>query len=150
MDGADRFVLRDSNWCYGNFGDKDSAEYGTDKVDVINITDASPADFDRYAYIIIGCPMWNIGKLVTDRDVFFVHFDHMDLTGKKIAYFSPGDQVDYGDNFQDALGILAEKCAERGAMSATGLRMAMTFVRLKRWSMAILSGWPWMKIISRS
>ncbi|MEN9251121.1 MAG: flavodoxin [Thermostichales cyanobacterium BF3_bins_165] len=86
-------------------------------MDVINITDASPADFDRYAYIIIGCPMWNIGKLVTDRDVFFVNFDHMDLTGKKIAYFSPGDQVGYGDNFQDALGILAEKCAERGAIN---------------------------------
>ncbi len=90
-------------------------EYGADKVDVINIANASPADFDRYSYVIIGCPTWNIGELVVDWEDFYPSLDKIDFSGKKVAYFGPGDQVGYADNFQDAMGILAEKCAERGA-----------------------------------
>ncbi|MCJ2544531.1 flavodoxin FldA [Thermostichus vulcanus] len=89
-------------------------ELGEENVDLIDIAEASIEDFDKYNYLIIGCPTWNIGELQSDWDGFFPNLDEMDFTGKTVAYFGVGDQFGYPDNFQDAMGILAEKIAERG------------------------------------
>ncbi|EHJ09586.1 Flavodoxin 1 [Crocosphaera watsonii WH 0003] len=40
--------------------------------------------------------------------------DDVDFSGKKVAYFGTGDQVGYGDNFQDAMGLLEKKITEKG------------------------------------
>ncbi|MEN9225764.1 MAG: flavodoxin FldA [Thermostichus sp. HHBFW_bins_43] len=89
-------------------------ELGEENVDLIDISEASIEDFDKYNYLIIGCPTWNIGELQSDWDGFFPNLDEMDFSGKTVAYFGVGDQFGYPDNFQDAMGILAEKIAERG------------------------------------
>ncbi|MEN9223057.1 MAG: flavodoxin FldA [Thermostichus sp. BF3_bins_97] len=89
-------------------------ELGEENVDLIDISEASIEDFDKYNYLIIGCPTWNIGELQSDWDGFFPNLDEMDFSGKTVAYFGVGDQFGYPDNFQDAMGILAEKVAERG------------------------------------
>ncbi len=88
--------------------------FGSDKLELFNIGDASPSDFDDFKCLIIGCPTWNIGELQSEWDGFFSELDSMDFAGKKVAYFGCGDQVGYSDNFVDALGILESKIAERG------------------------------------
>jgi flavodoxin I len=89
-------------------------EFGGDTViEMIDISKAAASDFDR-ENIIIGCPTWNVGELQADWDVFYEELDNLDFTGKKVAYFGLGDQVNYADSFQDAIGILEEKISERG------------------------------------
>jgi flavodoxin I len=88
--------------------------FGSDLVDLKDISSASIEDFQEYSYLIIGCPTWNIGELQSDWDGFFPELDDIDFSGKKVAYFGCGDQVGYADNFQDAMGILEEKISERG------------------------------------
>lgn len=83
-------------------------------VDLFDIADVSPDDFANYSYIIIGCPTWNIGELQSDWEGFYDELDHIDFSGKKVAYFGAGDQIGYADNFQDAMGILEEKISSLG------------------------------------
>ena len=49
-------------------------------------------------------------------DLTFGDLDAMDLHGRQAALFGTGDQLTYGDTFQDAIGILADKLEERGAI----------------------------------
>lgn len=91
------------------------AEFGGDSiVELIEISQAELSDFEKYSVIIIGCPTWNVGQLQDDWDSFFEQLDEIDFSGKKVAYFGEGDQVDYADSFQDAMGILEEKITEQG------------------------------------
>lgn len=84
-------------------------EFGSDAVDLHDVADADISDFESYECIIIGCPTWNIGELQSDWEGLYEELDSVDFSGKKVAYFGPGDQVGYADNFQDAMGILEEK-----------------------------------------
>jgi flavodoxin I len=84
-------------------------------VDLIDIADAEPSDFDAYHCIIIGCPTWNVGELQSDWNGFYDELDNINFKDKKVAYFGAGDQVGYADNFQDAMGILEEKITSLGA-----------------------------------
>ena len=91
------------------------AEFGGDSVVTLHdIADASPDDFADYACLIVGCPTWNIGELQADWEGFYDELDEIDFSGKKVAYFGAGDQIGYADNFQDAMGILAEKISSLG------------------------------------
>ncbi len=90
-------------------------EFGGDTVvTLFDISKTEPIDFATYSYIIIGCPTWNIGELQSDWENFYDQLENIDFTGKKVAYFGTGDQVDYPDTFQDAMGILEEKVSELG------------------------------------
>ncbi|MDB9313978.1 flavodoxin FldA [Spirulina sp. CS-785/01] len=90
-------------------------EFGGDSVVTLHdIADADADDFNEYECIIVGCPTWDIGGLQADWEGFFEELDDIDFNGKKVAYFAPGDQVGYADNFQDAIGILEEKIAAQG------------------------------------
>lgn len=90
-------------------------EFGGDSVvELTDIADASPEDFEAYECVIVGCPTWNIGELQSDWEGFYDELDAIDFSGKKVAYFGAGDQVGYADNFQDAMGILEEKISSLG------------------------------------
>ncbi|MGK7941854.1 MAG: flavodoxin FldA [Crocosphaera sp.] len=91
-----------------------SALGGDSVVDLIDIADVEAKALEDYQYLIIGCPTWNIGELQGDWDGLYDDLDDIDFKGKKIAYFGTGDQIGYGDNFQDAMGILEEKISELG------------------------------------
>ncbi len=91
-----------------------SALGGDGVVDLIDIADVEPKALEDYQYLIIGCPTWNVGELQGDWDGIYDDLDDIDFKGKKIAYFGTGDQIGYGDNFQDAMGILEEKISELG------------------------------------
>jgi flavodoxin I len=88
-------------------------EFGGD-VDLYDVANVDADDFEAYEYVIIGCPTWNVGELQADWEGFYDELDSIDFSGKKVAYFGPGDQVGYADNFQDAMGILEEKISELG------------------------------------
>jgi flavodoxin I len=88
-------------------------EFGS-AVELHDVANASAEDFADYDCIIIGCPTWNIGELQADWEGLYDELDDVDFSGKKVAYFGPGDQVGYADNFQDAMGILEEKISGLG------------------------------------
>ncbi|MFQ3618596.1 MAG: flavodoxin FldA [Cyanobacteriota bacterium] len=87
---------------------------GAGVVELIDIADASPEDFEAYECVMVGCPTWNIGELQSDWEGFYDELDAIAFSGKKVAYFGAGDQIGYADNFQHAMGILEEKISSLG------------------------------------
>lgn len=88
--------------------------FGGDVVTLNDVSQAEAADLADYECLIIGCPTWNIGELQSDWEGIYPDLDDVDFSGKLVAYFGTGDQIGYSDNFQDAIGILEEKIAEKG------------------------------------
>lgn len=82
---------------------------------IINIADAAEADFQA-DLLILGSSTWGIGELQDDWISGIDRLDSIDLTGKKVAVFGTGDQDGFSDTFCDAMGIIAAKAAERGAI----------------------------------
>ncbi|MGR5146555.1 flavodoxin FldA [Photobacterium alginatilyticum] len=70
--------------------------------------------FDDYDLLILGTPTANYGEMQPDWDCFVPELEDADLSGKKVALFGLGDQVDYPDSFQDAMGDLADLIVEAG------------------------------------
>jgi flavodoxin I len=92
------------------------ANAGMQPVEIINIGRVKDASqLLAYDHLILGIPTWNIGQLQDDWDILFPQLDTLDFTGKQAAIFGIGDQYNYPDNFQDAVGILGLKLQERGA-----------------------------------
>jgi flavodoxin I len=96
-------------------------EFGGDSViELIDVSKSEISDFDRFEYIIIGCPTWNVGQLQSDWKTFYDELDEIDFTGKKVAYFGPRDHVGYSDSFKrtspsfEAVGILEERISKHG------------------------------------
>lgn len=84
-------------------------------VDIFNIGDVDVTKLQEYENLIIGCPTWNVGQLQDDWDIKFDQLDQLDLHGKRVAMFGVGDQYGYPDNYCDAIGIIGNQLAERGA-----------------------------------
>ena len=90
-------------------------ELGGDRVVTLHdVSSVEASDFEDYDMLIIGCPTWNIGEMQSDWEGLYDELGSVDFSGKKVAYFGPGDQIGYSDNFQDAMGILEEKISELG------------------------------------
>ncbi|WP_404790786.1 flavodoxin FldA [Altericista sp. CCNU0014] len=87
---------------------------GSSIVTLHDVFDATTSDLEIYDTLIIGCPTWNIGEMQSDWEGLYDELDKVDFNGKTVAYFGPGDQVGYADNFQDAMGILEEKISGLG------------------------------------
>ncbi len=82
-------------------------------VDIANVSDLN--DLLAYDYLMVGVPTWNVGELQDDWDYVFEDLDELDFSGKTVAMFGVGDQMNYPDNYLDAVGILGRKLQERGA-----------------------------------
>jgi flavodoxin I len=92
------------------------ARSGVQPVEMVNIGRVKDASqLLAYDHLILGIPTWNIGQLQDDWEILFPQLDKLDFTGKQVAMFGIGDQYNYADNFQDAVGILGLKLRERGA-----------------------------------
>lgn len=87
---------------------------GDSIVTLHDVANAEADDLVDYNTLIIGCPTWNIGEMQSDWEGLYEELDKVDFNGKTVAYFGPGDQVGYADNFQDAMGILEEKISGLG------------------------------------
>lgn len=82
---------------------------------VINISDATTADFESCDLLVLGSPTYGEGDLQPDWETGVDLIAEADLTGKKVALFGLGDQNTYPDSFVDALGTLFDAVTERGA-----------------------------------
>lgn len=90
-------------------------EFGGESIVALHdVSQTEASDLNEYDCLIIGCPTWNIGEMQSDWEGLYDELDNVDFNGKKVAYFGPGDQVGYADNFQDAMGTLEEKISGLG------------------------------------
>jgi len=71
--------------------------------------------FLSFDNLILGVPTWFDGELPNYWDEFVPALEDLNLKGKTIAIFGLGNQVEYPENFGDAVGIMGELVQERGA-----------------------------------
>ncbi len=94
---------------------------GPDRIETFaSIRDLPPEGLVGYDVLILGIPTWNIGELQADWDTCFPQLDSVDLSGTRVAMFGHGDVGGYPDTYQDAMGILYQKCLDRGAKGGLG------------------------------
>lgn len=92
------------------------ARLGVDNVDVIDIADATQADFLAYENLILGISTWDFGQIQSDWEEFWDDMAAVDLSGKTVALFGLGDQFGYGDYFLDAMGMLHDLILPQGPL----------------------------------
>jgi len=69
---------------------------------------------------IIGAPTWceprldEYGQYSDDWNDYYETFRDIDFTGQRVALYGLGDQIGYGHNFVDALGMMAEVVLKNG------------------------------------
>ncbi|MHA7943927.1 flavodoxin [Formosa sp. 3Alg 14/1] len=83
-------------------------------LNVMEVGDATVADFETYDKLILGLPTWYDGDLQSDWEDFFDDFKTVDFTNKTVAIYGLGDQIGYGEFFVDGIGILAKVVLEHG------------------------------------
>lgn len=70
---------------------------------------------DQYAYLIMGIPTWDFGELQEDWSMHWDDLKKRSFNDVKIALFGLGDQIGYGEWFQDAMGQLHDQLQSSGA-----------------------------------
>lgn len=88
-----------------------------------NINRCSVSDLEAYECLILGTPTLGEGSLPglsvdcqeESWEEFLPNFEGLDLTGKKVALFGLGDQVNYPNEFVDGLGELYDYVVNCGA-----------------------------------
>ncbi|WP_417581644.1 flavodoxin FldB [Nitrincola sp.] len=73
------------------------------------------AAMPAYKQMIMGIPTWDFGELQEDWAVLWDALGQMDLNGVQVALFGLGDQIGYGEWFQDAMGALHDLLRDSGA-----------------------------------
>jgi len=81
--------------------------FSSDEVELVNAEDISKETFSSFDNLILGVPTWFDGELPNYWDEFIPDLEEIDLKGKKIAIFGLGDQKNYGENFIDGVGLMA-------------------------------------------
>jgi flavodoxin I len=84
------------------------------EVQNVNVEEADERSMDRYDNLIFGAPTWFDGELPNYWDEYLPAVEDKDLSGQKLAIFGLGDQMNYSENFCDAIGILANYFEKRG------------------------------------
>ena len=89
----------------------------------LNINRVDASTLASYDYLILGTPTLGEGQLPglsaecqeESWEEFLPNFDELDLSGKKVALYGLGDQINYPDEFVDGLGELYDAIAATGA-----------------------------------
>ena len=88
---------------------------GEDNVDIYDVADVTQEEFGQYSSIILGISTWDVGQIQSDWEEFWDDGSEIVFAGKTVAFFGLGDQFGYGDFFVDAMGMLHDVVADRGA-----------------------------------
>ncbi|WMC11061.1 flavodoxin FldB [Oceanimonas pelagia] len=105
-----------STTCYTEMAaEKIRDQLGAELVDLHNIKDVPLKRAEDYPILILGISTWDFGELQEDWESHWDDIDTLDLSGQVVALFGMGDQLGYGEWFQDALGMLHDKVVARGA-----------------------------------
>lgn len=94
--------------------DQIKSAFNDDALELVNAEDITVSTFLSYEQFILGVPTWFDGELPNYWDEFVPEIEDMDLKGKVFALYGLGDQKGYPENFQDAIGIMAELLEEQG------------------------------------
>ena len=84
-------------------------------IESVNADEASGIDLTKFDFSILGVPTWFDGELPNYWDEMIPEIEELDLKGKKFALFGLGDQINYPQNFVDAIGVLGRVLEEQGA-----------------------------------
>jgi len=84
-------------------------------VDLHNIKDVTLSETANYDFLIFGISTWDFGELQEDWESKWEETASLNLEGKTVALFGMGDQLGYGEWFQDALGMLHDAISDSGA-----------------------------------
>ncbi len=96
--------------------EKIMSEFGSDfDIVPVNAEELTEVLFLSFTNLIMGVPTWFDGELPNYWDEFVPALEDLDLTGKTIAIFGLGNQIEYPENFGDAVGIMAEIVEKIGA-----------------------------------
>lgn len=96
--------------------EKITEEFGSDfNIVKVNAEELTEELFLSFTNLILGVPTWFDGELPNYWDEFVPALEDLNLTGKTIAIYGLGNQVEYPENFGDAIGIMGELVQERGA-----------------------------------
>ena len=91
-------------------------EFGEDfKIVSVNAEELTEKEFLSFDNLILGVPTWFDGELPNYWDEFVPAMEELDLSKKTVAIFGLGNQVEYPENFGDAVGIMADLVQQRGA-----------------------------------
>ena len=104
---------------------RDALESGDVATEVKNVTDAEIADLTSgHDLLVLGCPAYGDDEveLQEDFDDFYQKMTGIDLDGRKVAVFAPGDSS--YEHFCGSVDLLEEKIAELGGdIIAAGLKI---------------------------
>lgn len=89
-------------------------EWNVSDVEVIEVSNASLSDFERFDFLILGLSTWYDGDLQSDWESYFDEFKTIDFSNKTVAIFGLGDQYGYGEYFIDGVGMLAKVVIANG------------------------------------
>ncbi len=81
----------------------------------VNAEELTEELFLSFTNLILGVPTWFDGELPNYWDEFVPALEDLNLEGKTIAIYGLGNQIEYPENFGDAIGIMGELVQERGA-----------------------------------
>lgn len=81
----------------------------------VNAEELTEDVFLSFDHLILGVPTWFDGELPNYWDEFVPALEDLDLKNKTIAIFGLGNQVEYPENFGDAVGIMAALVKQKGA-----------------------------------
>ncbi len=90
------------------------------ELQIVDIATLEASDLKQYELVICGIPTWDVGELEYGWQDVYDNLDGVDLSGLTIAIFGLGDQFNYSETYQDAMGILYEKLIECGATGGIG------------------------------
>jgi len=82
--------------------------FASEDIEMLNAEEITSEKFSSYDNLILGVATWFDGELPNYWDEFVPDLEDIDLSGKKIAIFGLGDQKNYGENFIDGVGLMAE------------------------------------------
>ena len=87
---------------------------GSERVDLIPVSNASAGDLEKYDKIIFGIS--TVGKETWDQDFsntdwsrFFPEISKVSFNRKTVAIFGLGDHITYPAHFVNAMGVLAKE-----------------------------------------
>ncbi len=92
------------------------AAFGDEHAQVINIENASIGDLESFQNLILGTSTWGVGEMQEDWETFARQLHKINLSGKKIALFGVGDQVEWSSSFLNGMGILYHKLANKATI----------------------------------
>lgn len=109
-------LFHGSTTCYTEIAaEKIREQLGAELVDLHNIRDVPLVRAQDYPILILGISTWDFGELQEDWESHWDDIDTLNLDGHVVALFGMGDQLGYGEWFQDALGMLHDRVVARGA-----------------------------------